>query len=131
MLMDINQLDVNPYLLNTPETTYDLRRGLDGTQEHDPLDYLTKCTNASPGDAGKDLWLDTVSRVFCNDPELIDYVQTIVGMAVVGKVFSEALIISYGDGANGKSTFWNTLARCWATIGLPGVRGRDQVPHQR
>ena len=32
-------------------------------------------------------------------------------MAVVGKVFSEALIISYGDGANGKSTFWNTLAR--------------------
>ena len=37
--------------------------------------------------------------------------QTIVGMAVVGKVFSEALIISYGDGANGKSTFWNTLAR--------------------
>ena len=111
VLMDINQLDVNPYLLNTPEATYDLRRGLDGAQEHDPLDYLTKCTNASPGDAGKDLWLDTVSRVFCNDPELIDYVQTIVGMAVVGKVFSEALIISYGDGANGKSTFWNTLAR--------------------
>lgn len=111
VLMDINQLDVNPYLLNTPEATYDLRQGLDGAQEHDPLDYLTKCTNASPGDAGKDLWLDTVSRVFCNDPELIDYVQTIVGMAVVGKVFSEALIISYGDGANGKSTFWNTLAR--------------------
>ena len=48
MLMDINQLDVNPYLLNTPEATYDLRRGLDGAQEHDPLDYLTKYTNASP-----------------------------------------------------------------------------------
>ncbi len=42
---------------------------------------------------------------------ITDYVQTIVGMTVVGKVFSEALIISYGDGANGKSTFWNTLAR--------------------
>ena len=27
VLMDINQLDVNPYLLNTPEATYDLRRG--------------------------------------------------------------------------------------------------------
>ena len=111
VLMDINQLDVNPFLLNTPEATYDLRKGLAGAQEHDPLDYLTKCTNASPGEAGKDLWLDTLGRVFCGDPELIDYVQAIVGMAVVGKVFSEALIISYGDGANGKSTFWNTLAR--------------------
>ena len=48
VLMDINQLDMNPYLLNTPEATYDLRKGLAGAQEHDSLDYLT-CTNASPG----------------------------------------------------------------------------------
>ena len=111
VLMDINQLDTNPYLLNTPEATYDLRHGLEGAQTHDPQDFLTRCTNAAPGEAGRDLWLDTVNRVFCGDPELIEYVQTIVGMAVVGKVFSESLIISYGDGANGKSTFWNTLAR--------------------
>lgn len=111
LLLDINQLDADPYLLNTPEATYDLRKGLDGAREHASSDYLTKCTNASPGEAGKNLWLETVNRVFCNDQELIDYVQSIVGMAVVGKVFSEALIISYGDGANGKSTFWNTLAR--------------------
>ena len=64
VLMDINQLDVNPYLLNTPEATYDLRLGLAGVQEHDPMDYLTKCTNASPGEAGKDLWLDTVRQGF-------------------------------------------------------------------
>lgn len=83
---------------------------IEGTRNK-TMDYLTKCTNASPGEAGKDLWLDTVRRVFCGDADLIDYVQTIVGMAVMGKVFSEALIISYGDGANGKSTFWNTLAR--------------------
>ncbi len=111
VLMDINQLDADPFLLNTPLATYDLRLGLDGAREHDPQDYLTKCTNASPGDAGRELWLDTLNLVFCNDPALIDYVQMIVGLAVVGKVFSEMLIISYGDGANGKSTFWNTLAR--------------------
>jgi len=28
-----------------------------------------------------------------------------------GQVFWEAMIIAYGDGRNGKSTFWNTLAR--------------------
>ncbi len=32
-------------------------------------------------------------------------------MSLVGKVFSETLIIAYGDGRNGKSTFWNVLAR--------------------
>ena len=29
----------------------------------------------------------------------------------VGQVFLEAMIIAYGDGRNGKSTFWNTLSR--------------------
>ena len=32
-------------------------------------------------------------------------------MAGTGKVYQEHLIIAYGDGANGKSTFWNTIAR--------------------
>ena len=111
LLVDISQLDEDPFLLNTPDATYDLRKGIAGKQDHNPADYLTKSTNASPGEDGKDLWLDTVNRVFLNDPELIDYVQRIIGTAVVGKVFSEALIISYGCGRNGKSTFWNTLAR--------------------
>ena len=48
---------------------------------------------------------------FCGDKELIDYVQEIVGMAAVGKVYAEHMIIAYGGGANGKSTFWNTIAR--------------------
>ncbi len=111
LLMDYSQFDADPYLLNTPEGTYDLRKGMDGLREHNAKDYLSKCTNVSPGEKGKDLWLDTINLVFCGDRELIDYVQTIVGMAAVGKVYVEAIIISYGDGANGKSTFWNTLSR--------------------
>ena len=34
-----------------------------------------------------------------------------VGSAAVGKVFQEHMIIAYGGGANGKSTFWNTIYR--------------------
>ncbi|HAM1898228.1 TPA: DNA primase, partial [Listeria monocytogenes] len=45
------------------------------------------------------------------DQELIDYVQMIVGLAAIGKVYVEALIISYGEGRNGKSTFWNVISR--------------------
>lgn len=36
-------------------------------------------------------------------------------MASVGKVYVEALIIAYGEGRNGKSTFWNTIARVLGT----------------
>lgn len=52
-----------------------------------------------------------MATFFCNDQELIDYVQEIIGMAAIGKVYQEHMIIAYGGGANGKSTFWNTIAR--------------------
>ncbi|MDK8826589.1 DNA primase family protein, partial [Corynebacterium striatum] len=42
-------------------------------------------------------------------------VQRIVGLAAIGQVFVEALVIAYGDGRNGKSTFWNTIARVLGT----------------
>ena len=106
-----DELDSNPFLLNTPTFTYNLTEGLTGTQEHNPEDYITKVTTVSPDDTGADIWKDTLDLIFCGDKDLIDYVQRIVGMAVIGKVYIEALIIAYGEGRNGKSTFWNAIAR--------------------
>lgn len=111
LAIDVSELDYDPELLNTPDLTYDLSKGLQGGYPHDPDDLITKVTSCSPGDKGKSLWLDTLDTFFCNDRELIDYVQQIVGMAAVGRVYAEQMIIAYGGGANGKSTFWNTIAR--------------------
>lgn len=104
-------LDNNPFLLCTPAATYDLRKGLDGAQEHNPEDFITKITTVSPGNKGEKIWEDCLNLIFCNDQELIDYVQMICGLAAIGQVFLEALIIAYGSGRNGKSTFWNVIAR--------------------
>ncbi|HEM5235923.1 TPA: DNA primase [Streptococcus suis] len=109
--MSVSDLDKNELLLNTPEFTIDLSEGLTGVKEHDPADYLTKMTSTSPSDKGNELWQETLQVFFCGDRELIDYVQVIVGMAAIGKVYQEHMIIAYGSGANGKSTFWNTIAR--------------------
>lgn len=106
-----DELDSNPFLLNTPLCTYNLTEGLTGTKDHDPQDYITKVTTVSPDDVGADIWKNTLDLIFCGDTDLIDYVQRIVGMAVIGKVYIEALIIAYGEGRNGKSTFWNAIAR--------------------
>ena len=38
-----------------------------------------------------------------------------VGLSAIGKVYVEALIIAYGEGRNGKSTFWNVIASVLGT----------------
>lgn len=111
LAIDLSELDKNDMLLNTPEATYNLKQGLSGSQEHTASNYLTKMTSVSPSDQGMGLWLETLATFFCGDQELIDYVQMVVGMAAIGKVYQEHMIIAYGGGANGKSTFWNTIAR--------------------
>ena len=109
--IDVNDLDKNEFLINTPYATYDLRKGLDGEQPHDPRDLITKITTCAPGNGEKQLWLDALDLFFCLDQELIEYVQLVVGMAAIGNVYQEFMIIAYGGGANGKSTFWNTIFR--------------------
>lgn len=113
--ISVSDLDKDGFLLNTPDGTYYLPDGLEGKRDHSPEDYITKITAAAPGDKGKSLWLDALDTIFCGDAELIDYVQQIVGMAAVGRVYMEALVIAYGEGSNGKSTFWNTIARVLGT----------------
>lgn len=113
--IDQRQLDADEFLLNTPSATYDLRIGLPSAHEHTPADFITKQTTVDPSDEGMDIWQDALETFFCADNELIDYVQEIAGLSAIGKVCVEGLIIAYGEGRNGKSTFWNTLSRVLGT----------------
>lgn len=115
LAISVSDLDKDEFLLNTPGATYNLKDGLSGAYLPAARDYITKQTSVSPGVEGKQLWLDALDTFFCKDHELIDYVQQIVGLSAIGKVYVEALIISYGDGRNGKSTFWNTISRVLGT----------------
>ena len=106
-------LDSDEFLLNMPSGTCNLKTG--AVQEHNALDYITKQTAVDPSDDGADIWLDAIHTFFQGDADLIRYVQEIVGLAAIGKVYIEALVIAYGEGRNGKSTFWNTVARVLGT----------------
>lgn len=108
-MLEIEQkfLDADEFLLNCPSGTIDLRKGIRSLRDHDPEDFITKQTAVDPGKDGADIWQDALNTFFQNDANLIDYVQKIVGLSAVGKVYVEALIIAYGEGRNGKSTFWN------------------------
>jgi len=113
LLHSVSELDKDEFLLNTPGATIDLITGESRLPE--AADFITKQTNSKPGEEGKDIWQQALRTFFCNDAELIEYVQQIVGLAVIGKVYLEAIIIAYGEGSNGKSTFWNTISKALGT----------------
>ena len=128
--ISVSDLDKDENLINTPYATFDLRKGLAGEQPHNPEDLITKITACSPGEEGKQIWLDALNLFFCKDQKLIDYVQETVGMAAIGKVYQEHMIIAYGGGANGKSTFWNTIFRVLGNYA--GNRNKNRCcSHQR
>ena len=101
----VQELDQDPFLLNTPDGTVDLRTG--ALRPHDPNDFCTKMTAVSPSTDGVELWKDFLNRITCGDESLQSYHQICSGMELVGKVFCENLIIAHGSGGNGKSTFYN------------------------
>ena len=105
----VDDLDADPYVLNTPAGIVDLRTG--ELHPSDPAALCTKATAVTPGTEGADLWRSFLETITCGDNDLADYLQTVAGMAALGKVFTETLLIATGDGGNGKSTFFNTLAR--------------------
>lgn len=105
----VDDLDADPYALNTPAGIVDLRTG--ELRPSDPAALCTKATAVAPGTDGADLWRGFLDTITCGDNELADYLQAVAGMAALGKVFTETLLIATGDGGNGKSTFFNTLAR--------------------
>lgn len=107
--VSVDGLDKDPFLLNCPGCTVDLKTGK--TKQNDPVDKITKTCSVDPSDEGAPLWLDFVQRFTCGDKVLADYLQMAAGAAAVGHVYQEQLIIAYGSGGNGKSTFFNVLAR--------------------
>ena len=43
--IDFKELDADPFLLCTPNATYDLKKGISGAREHRPDDFMTKITS--------------------------------------------------------------------------------------
>ena len=111
------RFDADPFLLSTPEGVYDLRIGPFRPKPHKPEDYITKMTACSPSFKGKDIWEESLNKIFSNNKELIRYVQQCCGLAAVGAVYVEMMLIAHGEGGNGKSTFWNTILKVFGDYG--------------
>ncbi len=102
-----DQLDANPFDLNTPAGIVDLKTGT--MRPHDREAYCSRMTAAAPESEGAEMWGAFLDRITCNDDSLKGFLQLVVGMALVGAVYQECILLAYGGGRNGKSTFFNAV----------------------
>ena len=103
------QWDTSAELLNAADTTLDLRNGF--PRAPDPLDYLTKQAACACAPAGTPhpLWTKFLDRITNHDAELQGFLQRYVGYCCTGFTAEHVFVFAYGTGANGKSTFINTI----------------------
>ena len=107
--IDPNALDRDPWLLNAPNGTVDLRTG--ELRPHSRRDLLTRMT-ASPFEPNTECdRFDAFLRRILPDAEIRTFVQKAFGYTLIGANPEELLFLVVGPPASGKSTLQEGLVR--------------------
>lgn len=110
LAIDSDLLDSDPWLLNLGNGTLNLRTG--ELREHRREDYITKLVPVEFDAAAEcPLWDTFLQTIFAGDRELIEYVRRLVGYSLTGVTEEHILPFGHGAGANGKSTFIETVLK--------------------
>lgn len=100
--------DADPWLLNVANGVLDLRTAVLGP--HDRALRCRKIVNiAYDPEAECPRWMAFLHRVLGGHEELVTYLQMAVGYSLTGRADEQCLFFLHGHGANGKSTFLETL----------------------
>lgn len=116
--ISLDQLDSNKFHFGVSNGVLDLRSG--HLIPYNPMDYITKSVKIEyDPDAQCPTWLAFLNQIFDNDQDLVGFVQRAVGYSLTGDASEECLFFLHGDGANGKTTFLNTI------LAITGKHGRQ------
>jgi len=103
-----DQLDNHPWLLNCPNGVVDLRTG--ELLPHQREFLMTKIVSVDyTPDAPAPRWESFLYRIMHERQDLVDFLQRAVGYGLTGETIEQILFLLYGIGANGKTTFLETL----------------------
>ncbi len=106
--------DCDPFLLTVGNGTLNLETGK--LRQFRPDDLITRSTDVQyQSSAPATRWQQFLTEVFAGDQELIQFVQRAVGYSLTGDTREQCLFILCGGGANGKSTFLETIIRLLGT----------------
>ena len=102
-----DEWDKDPWLLNTPSGTVDLRTGR--MRAHAQADLITKITSVAPKKGDAPVWFNFLKQVTKDDVPLREFLQRMSGYVLTGDTREECLFFCYGAGGNGKGTFVGAL----------------------
>lgn len=104
-----DQLDSDPWLLNTQGGIVDLRTGK--VWPHDPAALCTRIAPCAVDPThGEALWAQFLRDITQGDEELAAYLQRLAGYCATGDTKEDVLAYLFGLGANGKSSFAEAIA---------------------
>jgi len=103
-----DDLDPNPWLLNVRNGTIDLQTG--EFREHRQEDMITRWAHVDyDPQADCPLWKQFIREIMNYKTDIITFLQTAAGWALTGDNSEQVMFILFGSGANGKTTFLNTI----------------------
>ncbi len=104
-------LDKNPDLFNLKNGTLDFTGKKVLFRKQNKNDLLTKRSEASyvPG-ADCPKWKAFTEWASCDDPEMVRFLRQFWGLCLTGRPVQFVWFL-FGQGANGKSVFWNALLK--------------------
>lgn len=104
----IEEWDAHDWLFNA-DATFDLKTGIG--RPANPADYITKkaASAAAPPGTPHPIWSTFLERI-APDPELRAFLKRFCGYCLTGITAEHKFAFAYGTGANGKSTFINTVS---------------------
>lgn len=104
----LDDFDKDPWLINCNNGTLDLRTG--SLREHSQSDRCSKIINVDYDPEAKcPLWDAFLNRIMASDEQMLDFLDRALGYSLTGDIGEECLFFCYGEGANGKSKFLETI----------------------
>jgi putative DNA primase/helicase len=107
ILVSSSKFNQNHWALNFLNGTLDLQTGK--LREHRREDLITRIIPHEFRDMPTPYFDKFLHECMLGDQALIDFIWRLIGYSAIGVTSEQILIICYGDGANGKSTFLRIL----------------------
>lgn len=109
--IDINDFDANPDVLAVGGMLHRLD-GREAPRPISPDDMITKHCHPTYRPGGPQTeWLATLARCFPSNPDIVEFLQRLVGYGVTGHNKEQCFVVMVGGGANGKTTVIKALTR--------------------
>jgi len=122
--------DRDPFLLTVGNGTLDLTTG--ELRDARPADLITRATDV-PYDpaATAPRWTEFLDQVSGGDSEMIGYLQRAVGYSLTGDTCEQCFFLLCGSGANGKTTFLETIVKLLGTHATTAAFSAFLVQHNQ